>query len=263
MTNKEVLSTAMRQSAIESGCSEKDFLKSENVIVKSVVSDKARIYLELPFVCDFTSYGNNVVASVKEEHEDIVRDYLSMFPPERMFETPAIYMLDDNLKECGMRVCFQSAYYLPDVNELNEEYCNFEFRILNKGDFDDLYVDDWSYALCEKRKELDVLGVGAYSKEGRLVGLAACSEDCETMWQIGINVLPGFQREGIASSITKKLAKEILKRDKVPFYRSPWCNIRSIRNAIKSGFRPAWCQMTVKDVRFVNKMMEDLKKGPV
>lgn len=49
---------------------------------------------------------------------------------------------------------------------------------------------------------------------------------------------------------------EILKRDKVPFYCSAWSNIRSMRNAIKSGFLPAWMEMTVKTTAKVGEMIK-------
>lgn len=71
-------------------------------------------------------------------------------------------------------------------------------------------------ALCEKRKELDDLGVGAYHG-GKLIGLAVCAADCETMWQIGVDMLPGYRRKGIASTLTSRLAIEILERDNFQF----------------------------------------------
>ena len=129
----------------------------------------------------------------------------------------------------------------------------FITRLLNQEDFVGLYTGQWSNALSEKRKELDILGVGAY-RNGQLVGLAACSADCDTMWQIGIDVLPEFRRQGIASALTSRLALEILERGRVPFYCCAWSNIRSARNAIKSGFRPAWVEMTVKSAEFVDGM---------
>lgn len=66
------------------------------------------------------------------------------------------------------------------------------------------------------------------------------------MWQIGIDVLPEYRRQGIASALTSRLALEILSRGKVPFYCAAWSNIRSVRNAIKSGFRPAWADITAR-----------------
>ena len=84
--------------------------------------------------------------------------------------------------------------------------------------------------------------------------MAGCSADCETMWQIGVDVLPEYRRKGIAAALTSKLAMEILEKEKVPFYCCAWSNVKSARNAIKSGFRPAWVEMTVKPVDFVDGM---------
>ena len=146
-----------------------------------------------------------------------------------------------------------AEYFLPDINRIPDLKCEYELRVLKQEDFAELYIPQWSNALCRERKELDVLGVGAY-KDGKLVGLAGCSADCDEMWQIGVDVLPEERRRGIASALTSRLALEILDRDKVPFYCCAWANIKSARNAIKSGFRPAWAELTVKPREFIEKM---------
>ena len=51
-----------------------------------------------------------------------------------------------------------------------------------------------------------------------------------------------------------RLAVEILKRGKVPFYCAAWSNLKSVRNALRSGFRPAWMELTVKSREFVDNM---------
>lgn len=71
------------------------------------------------------------------------------------------------------------------------------------------------------------------------------------MWQIGVDVLPQFRQLGIASALTSRLAVEILDRGKVPFYCAAWSNIKSVRNAVRSGFLPTWVEMTTKDADFV------------
>lgn len=86
------------------------------------------------------------------------------------------------------------------------------------------------------------------------VGFAGCSADCETMYQIGVDVLPEYRRKGIASAITSRLAIETLKLGKVPFYCAAWSNIKSVRNAIRSGFRPAWVELTARNSEFVDDM---------
>lgn len=255
MTNKQILETAMGQSAIDLNCQPEDFLLAENKIVYSKPSENARKYLTLPFDCNLVTYGGNIVASIKPELEAVVRAYIEKYPPMRCFETPNMHVFSEALEEYGLKICFMAEYFLPDVNVLRPLECGFETRILEQKDFSDLYKPEWSNALCEKRKELDVLGVGAYDN-GKLIGLVACSADCGDMWQIGIDVLPGYRRIGVASALTSRLAVEIIRRGRVPFYCAAWSNIGSVRNAIKSGFRPAWVELTVKSGTFVDEMNE-------
>lgn len=255
MTQEQILAIALAQSAIDCGCAPEDFLRTENVIVPSRPHPRARRYLELPFLCDLASYGTNIVASVSGPYGPIARDYLDRYGAhiEECFETPKLHMLQQAVAPLGAGVCFMAEYWLPDLSRLRPLPCPLEMRLLTQAGFAPLYLPQWSNALCEKRKQLDVLGVGAYDGDV-LVGLAGCSADCEDMWQIGIDVLPGYRRRGIASALTAALALEVLKRDKVPFYCCAWSNVKSARNAIRSGFSPAWVEVTVKPETDIQKM---------
>lgn len=253
MTNKEILRIALQQSAYDSNCTPEDFLKEENVVVLSRENPLARKYLSLPLSCDLVSYGSNIVAQAREDLLPLVRDYIDRYPVEHCFETPNLHVLDDLLRPFGQQICFMAEYFLPDVEELKQLPCEYELRILHQKDFAELYLPQWSNALCKKRKSLDVLGVGAYDGE-KLIGLAGCSADCDSMYQIGIDVLPEYRRRGVASALTSRLALEVLALGKVPFYCAAWSNIKSVRNAIRSGFRPAWVCVTAKSKEFVNEM---------
>ena len=243
MTNKEILKIAMEQHAIDANCTPEDFVKDENVVVISKPHEKARVYLNLPFFCDLITYGTNIVATVDERIYDFVKKYIDTDYPHGCFETPQIHHLTNEFGKYGFIPAYQAEYWLPDVNILQELQINYETRVLEAKDFSDYYQPQWYNAISEKRPHLDMLGVGAYDKD-KLIGLAGCSADCDTMWQIGIDVLPEYRRRGIAAYLTSKLAIEILKRDKVPFYCCAWSNLGSVRNAIKSGFRPAWVEHT-------------------
>lgn len=253
MTNEEILRIAMEQSALDINCKASDFLCDKHVIVQSNVGVAARKYYKEPIACNLVSYGNNIVASVREEYREIVEEYIYKFEFYHCFETPNLHWLNDRLSEKGQKICFMAEYYLPDVKMLHVLSCNYEIRLLEQSDFKELYQPEWSNALCEDRKELDILGAGAYV-QGKLIGLAGCSADCDTMWQIGVDVLPEYRKRGIAAALTSRLAVEIIKRDRVPFYCSAWSNIRSVRNAIKSGFIPTWVEMTVKPGNIVDEM---------
>lgn len=254
-TNKSILQIAMQQSAVDANCNAEDFMKNKNIIVTSTVNPEARKYLALPFACNLISYGNNIVASITEKYRHIVSEYINSFPIEHCFETPNLHVLNDAMQKENLRVCFMAEYFLPNIEDLKALDCPYELKVLHSEDFDALYTGTWSNALCKKRRELDILGIGAYDNK-KLIGLAGCSADCKTMWQIGVDVLPEYRRQNIASALTSRLALEILEREKVPFYCAAWSNIKSVRNAIKSGFRPAWVEATVKSISFVNKMNE-------
>lgn len=254
MTNEEILHIAMAQSAVDSSCNVEDFKSFKNKIVISKKNPNARKYLELPFSCDLTSYGNNIVASVSEELVDTVKEYIEKYEMIRCFETPNLYILIEKLKPYNLNVCFMAEYFLPDVNVLNPLSCPYEIKVLTENDLSQLNSEQWKNALGCDKKRPDILGVGAYDNS-KLIGLAACSADCETMWQIGVDVLTEYRQQGIASSLTSNLALEILQYGKVPFYCCAWSNIRSARNAVKSGFRPAWVSLTAKPNEFIEKIL--------
>lgn len=252
-TNDKILKIAREQSAIDISASPEDFLREENVFVESKESPSARKYLKLPFTCQMVSYGQNIVASTSPEMREILEKYLSRTDVAHAFETPSIHLLNDALEEYGERICFMAEYFLPNLERLMPLTCKYETRILEREDLKELYLPQWSNALCESRSHLDVLAIGAYDND-ELIGLAGCSADCDTMWQIGIDVLPKYRRQGIASALTSRLAIEILNRGRVPFYCAAWCNIKSVRNAIRSGFYPAWVEMTAKSKVLISEM---------
>ena len=247
MENADILAIAREQSARDIGCAAEDFLRPEPVIVRSGVGPLARKYYREPIACNLVSYGANVVASVRDEYREIVSEYLSRYEWYRCFETPALHWLDDRLLPHGQRSLYMAQYYLPDAERLRPLPCPCSLRLLGPEDFSGLYLPQWSNALCARRRELDVLGVGAYDGE-RLVGLAGCSADCDGMWQIGVDVLPDYRRRGIASALTSRLAVETFARGRVPFYCAAWSNLRSARNALRCGFYPAWVELTVKPI---------------
>lgn len=255
MTNNEMFKIALQQSAYDCNCDPDDFLREQNVVSLSKAHPKARKYIPLPLECDLVSYGNNIVAQVSERTKSAVSEYINKYPFYCCFETPNINALNDLLAPCDLKVCFMAEYYLPDVTKLKELDCGYELRVLQKAEFADLYSEQWEHCLTFDDRERDVLAVGAYDGD-RLIGLAGCSADSDSMYQIGVDVLPEYRRRGVASAVTSKLALEILKLGKVPFYCAAWSNIKSARNAIKSGFRPAWVELTARDIGFVSELVK-------
>lgn len=259
-----VLETALQQSAEDLGCAVNSFLQSRNVIVPYQPGPEARKYLRPPYIANFVSYGSNVVAAAAGGVQDIVREYTERYTFYHLFETPNLLWLNSRLTEAGCGVCFMAAYYLPVPAAALDCSCPAEIRLLQPGQFAELYTPEWSNALCADRRHLDVLAAGAYV-DGALVGLAGCSADCTNMWQVGVDVLPAYRRGGIAAALVRCLTQEILQRGKVPFYCAAWSNLRSVRTALRSGYRPAWVELTAKpaaEIRRLNEKQDQELRGP-
>lgn len=254
MTNQDILQIALRQSAIDCHCQPEDFLSGENKVVLSEKNERARAYLELPFELDLVSYGANIVAQASPRLLDTAAWYIGKYPVEHCFESPNVIALNERLAAFDLKVCFMAEYFLPDISVLRERPCAYELKVLEPEAFQEYYVTPWkNNALCEKRRHLDALAVGAFD-HGKLIGLAGCSADCESMYQIGVDVLPQYRRQGIAAAITSRLALETFARGKVPFYCAAWSNLKSVRNALTCGFKPAWVEVTARDKNFVDEM---------
>ena len=249
MTYREITEIALRQCAADCSCAPEDFLRDTDVVFESKPDENGSRYMDLPHICAMFTWGSNVVVSCRKDLIPDMEDYISSNAPlYRCFDVPGIYRLNRILEKAGAETAWMHSFFLPDPDRIfsTDLSCPYEIRILHPEDFTGLYRPEWRNALCEKRKELDMLGAGAYDGE-TLVGLAGCSADCPDMWQIGIDVLPEYRRKGIASALTNRLAREIFGQGKVPFYAAAWANVKSVKNAARSGFRPAWAVITAKE----------------
>ncbi len=91
-------------------------------------------------------------------------------------------------------------------------------------------------------KAPDMVGVGAV-EDGALLGMAGASRDSETMWQIGIDVVPEARGRHIAAPLVCLLKNELLRLGKLPFYSTALSHTASLRVAVAAGFRPAWSEL--------------------
>jgi GNAT superfamily N-acetyltransferase len=245
MDNKKILQIAMQQQAIDYNCAPDDFCSSENVVVISNENPKARAYLELPFFCALTSFGNNIVASVNESIADFVSEYINDKKIEDCFAPPNIFMLNDELRKHGCQITFCAQRSLPDINLIKPISCVYELRIIQPDEYLELYDrPEWSSVTGSgKRKHLDRTAIGAYDGD-KLIGLVGCQASCDSMWQMGTEVLPDYRRKGVAKALTAKLTLELLSIGVVPFSGNRWANLPSLKTQLSRGFKPAWVEMT-------------------
>ena len=142
MTNHEMLQAALAQSARDFNCAPGDFLQNRPVVVPAGLDPEAKKYYKEPLTGTLISYGNNVVACIKDEYCALVDEYIHKFEFYHCFEPPSLQWLDERLAAHGQRVCFLSEYYLPDTARLKPLSCGSPLGVLT--DFSALYQPQWS-----------------------------------------------------------------------------------------------------------------------
>ncbi|MDT8717663.1 GNAT family N-acetyltransferase [Clostridium sp. 19966] len=257
MMKEDIWKISMEQSAIDLNCTVDDFANSGNTVVISKLKEGRKKCYKKPLFCDFVYYGNGLVASVDERIKDYIEGFIGRHSGFRCFDMPQLNVLNREFEKYGKCVCFIAEYFLPDLNKQVFTNDNIEVKVLSECEVASLYGDArfhmaLGYNQAEDKK--DVLAVVGYI-EGKIAGVAGASNDSDTMWQIGVDVLPEYRELGVASKITKVLTDEIIKYGKVPFYCTAWSNIASKANAAKCGYKTAWVEMTAIDIEDAMKMI--------
>lgn len=152
MTNQHIMSIAMRQSALDLNADISDFTKEENVFVKSGLGALARKYYSEPIACNLVSYGSNIVASVKEEYKEMVKEYLSKFEFYHCFETPNMHWLDERMREQGQRVCFMENIFCRMSIPSKDYHANMSLRCLRRKTLT-VYICLYGVMLCVMREK--------------------------------------------------------------------------------------------------------------
>ncbi|MFV0412264.1 MAG: GNAT family N-acetyltransferase [Oscillospiraceae bacterium] len=189
--------------------------------------------------------GGAVFSSSNKSFIDRCRSTLSPLSKDWCFEPPVFEKLENGLKQNGYCLQRQKLYFLPS-EQLRPKAApqNIELRWYNRQQLEEFpLVPEYAKALEHNPERPDSLGVAAV-KNGNILGLAGASADYETMWQIGIDVLPEGRGQEIAPLLVSQLAFRILELGKIPFYGTAASHLISQNVAWKAGFFPAWAELS-------------------
>lgn len=250
MNNKDIKRIAMEQSAIDLNCNIEDLLQQKNKVVPSQMNVGCKKYFRQPHFCQFACYGNSLVASVDKRIEEFMTSFVNKHLGFRCFDMPQLNILNTELNKYNKCVGMIAEYYLPDITKKREVNPDFDIKILIDDEITSLYDDDrfhmaLGYSYESERR--DVIAAVGY-KNGEIIGVAGVSNDSDTMWQVGIDVIPDFREKGVASVLTTIITNEVLKQGIVPFYGTAWSNIASKNTAISSGYKSAWVELAAVDI---------------
>ena len=243
MTSAEMEEAVRQQLSCELNCEAADLSGAENVITPAILHGKRRRFSEKPFFLQMATFGDGAVISAEER----LHPWLSEWARDKrgfwLFEQHNFYALECELRKHGYRMAQTHHMFLP--GEERSAAAPVEgLRWLEREDIAPFYGSEvLSNALCDRfRPERpDVLAVAAFRGD-QLMGMAGCSADTPLLWQIGIDVLPPYRRQGLGTALVTLLKNEVLRRGAIPYYGTSLSNLFSWKIALKAGFRPVWIE---------------------
>lgn len=209
--------------------------------------------------------------TVDEQIYDWACEKFANCKPEWFCAYGNLRMIDEKLREHGCQIKDTHVYFLPTEDVLQVGVPERTSMTSEDASFPLVWYDQqeilrfrgnnrFESAICFSPTQPDVLAVAApmekkengklqefdkYNQE-ELAGMAGASLDGEYLWQIGINVVSACAGKGLAATLVKSLKEEILRRGKTPFYGTSESHTISQTIAWKTGFAPAWTEVTAE-----------------
>ncbi len=187
---------------------------------------------------------------------DWAREKYSDCLPEWFCKYPNLRELDRKLNEYGYEIADTHVYMLPDLNEDLNEY--EEIKGFTEEWMYDREIEEWgkkwgknnpfNHALVYSKTQPDRIALllrSSYDEE-ELIAMSGVSEDSKDLWQIGIDVLPGYGGRGLATYLTDMMKRKVLSLGHIPFYGTSESHSLSMDTGIRAGFLPAWTEVFVK-----------------
>ena len=160
--------------------------------------------------------------------------------------------LEDIVSPFGFRLCSAHPFYLPGSVEIEADPLDgkrdYEIVKYDREAIEQFRGNDrFSNAYSFEEKAPDMLGVGAVL-DGKIIGMAGASADSETLWQIGIDVVPEARGKHVGADLVRILKNDILKSGHMPFYGTSMSNIGSQRVAHHAGFVASWSELGAEKI---------------
>lgn len=232
MTLEEMIEIVQSQLAVDLNCTVEDLngKKDEFVFRKAADNLGRRPFPRGEHHFEMLSLGKSIIISASSEILENIKPMLMGKSRDEAFSMPFIYGHGLN--------------YLPDINLIKQLLPpeGFTFEFIEQDNISEFYhIDGFHNAIQydSNSSRPDILLMIAKKGE-KIIGMAGASNDCEILWQIGMDVLPEFRKNGLALYLVNMLTLEILSRGKIPYYCCSLSNIPSQRVAHRAGYFPAW-----------------------
>ena len=233
---------------------------------KQQMIDIIKKYLACKFECDISELDKKGLNIVKNKQDCKLKmllfyDLILVSSSENMYDYVCEKLKDKNTYEIFEfpYTYGQSIYLIPNLNKISkqEEISKYEFKLYD-GNTDEINLSSgFENAITfENGKCISNIAYCAI-KDGQVIGVAGADKINDDIWEVGIEVLPEYRKEGLASLLTINLTLKILEKGIVPIWSASVSNIGSLAVATNSDYTPLWME-TFGDIFDSNYVFNDI-----
>ena len=237
MNKEQIINIIKKYLSEKFECNISDLDKKGLNIVKNKQNCKLKMLL----------FYDLILVSSSENMYDYVCEKLKDKKTYEIFEFPYTYG--------------QSIYYIPNLKKIakQDEISKYNFKLFD-GNTDEINLSSgFENAITfENGKCVSDIAYCAF-KDGQVIGVAGADKINADIWEVGIEVLPEYRKDGLATILTKNLTLKILEKGIVPIWSASVSNIGSQAVATNSDYIPLWME-TFGDIFEDNYVFRDVIK---
>ncbi len=218
---------------------------------KKIMIEKIKKYLAKKFQCSIKELDKKGLNVVKNESDIKIKmllfyDLILVSSSNNMYDRVCEWLKDRNTYEMFEfpLVYGQSIYFIPNIKKISiqKELDEFDFKLFDGNASKIELSEGFENALTfENGVCISNIAYCAY-KDGKIIGVAGADEIDDDIWEVGIEVLPEYRKEGLATILTKNLTMKILEKNIVPIWCASVSNIGSQAVAANSDYIPLWME---------------------
>lgn len=216
---------------------------------KELMIETIKRYLANKYECDISELDNEGLNVIKNNQENKIKmllfyDLILVSSSDNMYELVKEKLDNKNVYEIFEfpLVYGQSIYFIPDLKRITkqQEIDGLTFKFFD-GNTDEINLTSgFENAITfENGKCISEIAYCAYDGD-KIVGVAGADKRNDDIWEVGIEVLPEYRKDGLATVLTKNLTLKILEKGIVPIWCASSTNIGSQAVANRSNYIPLW-----------------------
>jgi GNAT superfamily N-acetyltransferase len=251
LNTESALKIVKKVLAADFACSESDFDREGVFIYEAREIEGARRFPIRKKALNIATMGKGVVVSCTPDRLEWAKENLSNRSKDEIFSESttsliAEYIAADNqiIRSPDLKYICVPGRFLPYSPTEDVKLTALGYEEI-KHYFE---TQEFYYAIGERDnpEKIHEIAVSAVCN-GKVAGIAAASEDCDEMYQVGVSVLAEYRNKGIGRAVVGKVTEMIFDMGKLPYYSTWASNIASRRLNISLGYFPAWIELYAMD----------------